>query len=283
MKFMFPADPMNPRRIDEYFKPQAEALAPEGYCLFSLENMGVRGECDGETVVYRGWMLNTADYNTMRTLVEMQGGRMLTSLGQYLNTHHIPNWYPSVREFTAKTFIIDNMWLNHGCDVVAELKKLGWKKFFLKDFVKSLKTAGGSVVNTPEDAPRVMELMEKYRGTLEGGLVVREFEEGLHDEHRWFVYNKGVWFHHAPSEKDSKAFVDMVDRSATMLHTIAERIDSPFFSVDVALNEAGEVRVVEIGDGQVSDLTDGWIPESLGRVIQMGEREKVLAQKKVLA
>jgi len=38
MRFMFPADALNPRKIDEYFKPQAEVLAPEGYALFSMEN-----------------------------------------------------------------------------------------------------------------------------------------------------------------------------------------------------------------------------------------------------
>lgn len=35
---------------------------------------------------------------------------------------------------------------------------------------------------------------------------------------------------------------------------------SPFFSVDVALREDGAERIVEIGDGQVSDLV-GWSPE----------------------
>jgi hypothetical protein len=35
---------------------------------------------------------------------------------------------------------------------------------------------------------------------------------------------------------------------------------SPFFSVDVALREDGVARIVEIGDGQVSDLV-GWSPE----------------------
>ena len=40
----------------------------------------------------------------------------------------------------------------------------------------------------------------------------------------------------------------------------AARIASPFFSVDIALREDGAARIVEIGDGQVSDLV-GWSPE----------------------
>jgi hypothetical protein len=246
MKFIFPASPMSPKAIDEYFLPQAEALAPEGYCLLSLENMSIRGDCEGDTVVYRGWMLNTEDYNTMRTLVEMRGGKLLTSVGQYLNTHHIPNWYPILREFTPETFIIDNMWLNHGCDVVAELKKLGWEKFFLKDFVKSLKTSTGSLIDHAEDAPKVLELMEKYRGTIEGGLCVRKYEPGLHDEKRCFVIN------HEPRW--------MGVEEASFLYKIADLIDSPFFSVDYAYDANDQLRVVEIGDGQVSDLVGDWTP-----------------------
>jgi hypothetical protein len=40
----------------------------------------------------------------------------------------------------------------------------------------------------------------------------------------------------------------------------ADAIPSPFFSVDVARREDGVERVVEIGDGQVSDLV-GWSVE----------------------
>jgi len=42
-----------------------------------------------------------------------------------------------------------------------------------------------------------------------------------------------------------------------VVHACASRIRSPFFSVDVALREDGVACIVEIGDGQVSDLV-GW-------------------------
>jgi glutathione synthase/RimK-type ligase-like ATP-grasp enzyme len=38
-----------------------------------------------------------------------------------------------------------------------------------------------------------------------------------------------------------------------LLEKIAEIIDAPFYSVDVIQRADGEFRVVEIGDGQVSD------------------------------
>ena len=39
----------------------------------------------------------------------------------------------------------------------------------------------------------------------------------------------------------------------------AQRLPSKFFSVDVAQRADGQLRVVEVGDGQVSDLV-GWSP-----------------------
>jgi len=38
-----------------------------------------------------------------------------------------------------------------------------------------------------------------------------------------------------------------------IVQTIAPRIDSPFFSVDVVLSTDGTPRLIELGDGQVSD------------------------------
>ncbi|MEN1500901.1 ATP-grasp domain-containing protein, partial [Pseudomonas aeruginosa] len=34
---------------------------------------------------------------------------------------------------------------------------------------------------------------------------------------------------------------------------VAQRIDCPFFSVDVVESTSGELRLMELGDGQVSD------------------------------
>jgi hypothetical protein len=45
-----------------------------------------------------------------------------------------------------------------------------------------------------------------------------------------------------------------------LLDYCAEAIASPFFSVDVARRSDGVERIIEIGDGQVSDLV-GWSVE----------------------
>lgn len=251
MHFLFPADPMNPRATDEYFKSQAEVLGIGGYSLFSLEDRRVNGRIpSGKRVMYRGWMLNGDDYLLLTDLVESADGKMLTTPQQYLNAHHIPNWYPLVSDFTAETVVFPLEQLNSaGFDLVSELRNLGWEKFFLKDYVKSLKTGRGSLIDSAEDAPKVMALMEQFRGAIEGGLCVRKYEPGLRDEQRYFILNGEIR--------------SVIHREPDMetLNSVAKRIDSPLFSVDIAYDADSRTRLVEIGDGQVSDLVNGWTPQ----------------------
>jgi hypothetical protein len=59
-----------------------------------------------------------------------------------------------------------------------------------KDYVKSLKTSIGSLVEDPEQIEAVVSEMEKYRGFIEGGLCVRRAEDFIvGSERRYFVLN----------------------------------------------------------------------------------------------
>jgi hypothetical protein len=197
----------------------------------------------GSLVVYRGWMVNMEEYAALVGAIKQCGAEAYTSPGDYLATHHLPNWYPLISDLTPETrvFPVD-------ADIVGELRALGWGGYFLKDFVKSLKTARGSTVRVPEEAPAVLAEMREYRGEIEGGVCVRRVEDYLPDsEQRYFVL-RGIGY--AASEREPVP---------ELVRQCAERIPSKFFSVDVARRRDGALRVVEIGDGQVSDLV-GWTP-----------------------
>lgn len=139
-------------------------------------------------------------------------------------------------------------------DWQAELLKLGWQRFFVKDYVKSLKTSVGSIIERPEDILIVTAEMEKYRGTIEGGLCIRRVEDFLpNTELRYFVISG------KPHAADSAAIVPSI------VQDCASRIDSKFYSIDVIQRSDGKLRIVEIGDGQVSDLV-GW---SVSRFVEI--------------
>ena len=111
--------------------------------------------------------------------------------------------------------------------------------------MKSLKTSRGSIVRDPSEIGAVVEEMERFRGEIEGGLCVRRVEPFITDSERRYFVLGGKAF-----SPDDQPVPDLVQR-------VASRIPSPFFSVDVIRREDGALRVVEVGDGQVSDLV-GW-------------------------
>ena len=129
-------------------------------------------------------------------------------------------------------------------------------KLQIKDYVKSLKTAGGSVVTSADEIKDVLANMEKFRGTIEGGIVLRKFEEFYPDsEKRYFVIN-GKFY-------GQESSFDL--RHMNLLDQVSHAIPSPFYSVDIALRVDGVARIIEIGDGQVSDLV-GWTPDRFAEI-----------------
>ncbi|MBR8832901.1 MAG: ATP-grasp domain-containing protein [Stigonema ocellatum SAG 48.90 = DSM 106950] len=180
----------------------------------------------------------------MLSVVKKTGASVFTSLSEYLATHYLPNWYHQIADLTPETkfYSVDD-------DLESELKTLGWERFFIKDYVKSLKTSVGSIIERPSDIGKVVQQMQKFRGSIEGGLCVRRVEDFVvASEKRYFV------IHGKPFAADEDEDIPRI------VYECAKRIQSKFFSVDVVQRFDGVLRIVEIGDGQVSDLV-GWSAE----------------------
>ena len=232
---------------DEMFADQQAALTAAGFTTSMCSDLVLAGVKPlrsvpvGSKVIYRGWMATTEEYAALVRAIEQCDAAPFTNLAQYLTTHHLPNWYPLITDLTPETReYAENV------DIESELRALGWGSYFLKDYVKSLKTSRGSIVHDPADAPAVIAEMREYRGRIEGGLCVRRIEEFVSDSERRYFVLGGVPY----SSSDADSVPDVVRQCA-------ERIPSPFFAVDVVLRRDGQLRVVEVGDGQVSDLV-GW-------------------------
>ncbi len=260
MRFVYPHSFFNSRLPDELFRAEALALSEAGHqvTLIDSEKLAsklatVNAMASARSVVYRGWMLSQAEYQHLMVAIERAGGSLLTSTEQYLATHYLPNWYPILHDLTPETIV-----LSLNADWTAELTQLGWSGFFIKDYVKSLKTSVGAVIQSPEDIHTVVSEMKKYRGTIEGGLCIRRIEDFLPaTERRYFVVAG------KPYDADSTAKIP------DLVWECAQRIDSQFFSIDVIERSDGRLRIVEIGDGQVSDLV-GW---SLPRFVEIWEAQ----------
>ncbi len=243
MHLLYPCDPFDKKRVDDDYQEELTAAQSAGFAcfLFSAEDFEL-GEfkplpLDGfhGDILYRGWMLTPERYADLYRAIKAKGARMLVSPQAYRQCHYLPEWYDQCAEFTPKT-----MFLSKDDDFAARLMTTGWKAYFVKDFVKSLTTTRGSVARDAAEVREIVGLIERYRGQIEGGVCVREFEDLLPETgERYFVL------------KGQAAARDHV--VPELVHSIANRITSPFFSVDIVLNSTGQPRLIELGDGQVSD------------------------------
>ena len=248
MIFLFPNDCFNPKQPDEAYCDRFLTFKQAGFntALIEIESLSNGTTIyppltSQDTVVYLGWMLSAADYQSLVQIIRQTGAIPLTSDEEYLATHYLPNWYPLIKDLTPETkiYAADD-------DLETELKRLNWERFFIKDYVKSLKTSIGSIIDRPEQIAEVITEMKKYRGIIEGGVCVRRVEDLIAEtEQRYFVI-QGQAFAADPQEK----IPDIVMQCTNI-------INSNFFSVDVIQRRDKTLRIVEIGDGQVSDLV-GW-------------------------
>jgi len=253
---LYPSNPLRTRLPDEQFAAEVEAVRAAGFevSVFSMEGFQ-SGEFratpslpSGAEVLYRGWMMSASEYGSLVSSLASAQARPIIPLEMYLASHHLPNWYSRIPDLTPETRIFPS-----DCNLESELRALAWPEFFIKDYVKSLKTSIGSRISKPEQVSAVVADMQRFRGTIEGGFCIRRVEAFLPEtERRYFVID-GV--PHAAS-----------DSVPPVVSECAKRLTSRFYSVDVIQRTDGRMRVVEIGDGQVSDLV-GWTPAAFAKVL----------------
>lgn len=259
MHILFPSDPFNKSAADEAYAEEFEAARGVGLAcsLFSFEDFE-SGEFKPRPplparveVLYRGWMLTPEGYSHLHQAVLAKGSALMTNPAQYRHCHYLPEWYSLCEEFTPETVFAPK-----NADFVALLEGKDWPAYFVKDYVKSLTTQRGSVAATPQEVAEVVSLIEQYRGMVEGGVCVRRFEHLLPDtEERYFVFNGQA---HARE-----------GGAPPLVQELATRIDSPFFSVDLVSSESAGLRLIELGDGQVSDRKK-WPAERFASMLRGG-------------
>lgn len=243
IRIIYPCDPLEAKQPDENYAEEFAAAKAAGLAcsVFSVEDLA-RGTFrpmpklqEGDRVLYRGWMLDPEDYERLCASITDAGGAPVTSIEAYLRCHYLPHWYEACRALTPPT-----VFLARSADFASELAPLDWPKYFVKDYVKSLTTARGSVADSPSQVAEVVDLIEKYRGKIEGGICIRRFESLETDtEERYFIV-AGNAFGREGSVPD-------------IVHDIASRITSPFYTADIVRRSDGVLRLIELGDGQVSD------------------------------
>ena len=280
MLFVVPGDVLRPDRPDEHFAPEVQAARDAGHevALVDHDAAGADGgagrsvsQVPGSTTfraaVYRGWMLRSEQYTAFSQALAARGAVLRTDPAQYRQAHELPGWYDAVAEVTPRS-----VWTvgdGHD-DFVEACARLGPGPAVLRDYTKSMKHYWHEAAFVPDaaDPEASWTVASRFRQLRDedftGGFVLRRFEELTRAEARtWWV--DGVCRlvgAHPDTPHDVPAAVDL---EAVAPGVAAMRL--PFVTVDLALRADGVWRVVEIGDGQVSDRPTTMSPADLVRAL----------------
>ncbi|WP_035793985.1 ATP-grasp domain-containing protein [Kitasatospora mediocidica] len=279
---LLPHDPFSERRTDPHYSAEARlvrglggdtALVDHDALLAGRAVHAVRLVPAGlGPVWYRGWMLPVEAYAAFGRALADRGCQLLTTPAGYAAAHELPGWY---RTFEGAT--PDSVWLPAGSGSVtlgaleqAAGQLGGSGPAIVKDFVKSRKHEWEEACFIPElaDLPAVARVVRRFvelQGEfLAGGVVLRRFhafagatEPGggarVAEARVWWMDGEPVLTGPHP---DTPGVLPEPDLAA--VRPLVRALGCRFVTTDLALRaDGGGWMVVEVGDGQVSDLPRG--------------------------
>ncbi|MQY25486.1 ATP-grasp domain-containing protein [Nocardia aurantia] len=274
MLLLVPADVLRPRRADDHFAAEAEAARALGMDVALIDHNASTGSGGAEEAVravrtggaawYRGWMLRSAEYAALAAALRRRDVTLRTTPEQYRRAHELPGWYAALTDLTPRT-----VWTvgDDRADFDCARGELGSGPAVLRDYTKSMKHYWAEAAFIPEsdDADSAWHVAQRFRELrgedMAGGFVLRRFEHFVSAEVRtWWVDGECVAIgpHPDTPQDPPPADVDF----ATLGRPIAG-LGFPFVTVDFALRADGMWRVIELGDGQVSDRPRTMPPETL--------------------
>lgn len=199
-------------------------------------------------------MLRSEQYRAFGTALAATGVTLRTGPEQYQRAHELPGWYAALATVTP-----ESVW-TAGDDMGAfdeQRRQLGAGPGVLRDYSKSMKHYWHEAAFIPElsDREAARAVARRFRELRDddfvGGFVLRRFERFTGAEVRtWWVNGRCVLSTAHPDTADQSPPIDLDLEAIAPLVAMTEL---PFVSVDLAKRDDGAWRVIELGDGQVSD------------------------------
>ncbi|MFE9203458.1 ATP-grasp domain-containing protein [Micromonospora sp. NPDC007230] len=265
---------LHPRRADPHFAAEADAARAAGVDVAVVDHdalarldgteRAVARVTSGGEAVYRGWMLTSAQYAAFAEALALRGVVLRTGPQQYRRAHELPGWYPCLQAVTpASTWTEgdDRAAFDEACS------GLGAGPAVLRDHTKSMKHHWNEAMFIPDvdDRAAAWAVADRFRQLREddfaGGFVLRRFEHFTGAEVRtWWINGACRLIGPHP---DTPNDYPPSDIDVTDLAPRVAALRLPFVTVDLALRADGVWRVVEVGDGQVSDRPGAIPPQAL--------------------
>ena len=262
---LFPSAILNKDIVDGSLKSEYEAAVATGFDVaifdngewFDNDRLILKNEfSEMRKVIYRGFMMPDDKYKIFYEELKKNNVELINDYNEYRFMHIFPKAYEFIKDDTAKILTFP---LHEKIDV-NEIKK-HFKKFMVKDFVKSVKGKDfPKYFDESIDQIEFDKWMEKfycYRGKLlTGGICIKEYLElkrydGKVNEFRVFYSNGEVVSVSRNSGQPNYSNTVPSNKIYKYRH-----LNSNYYTVDYAELIDGRFVVIEVGDGQVSGLSD---------------------------
>ena len=281
---LFCESPLQSNKVDEDFEDQFISAKENGFgaLLFNFEDLTSTDRFALATkrithndkparVIYRGWMLTPKQYSILYNDLLSKNFQLINTPEEYQNCHYLPDSLRFIESRTPKS-VFEKFDNGNSIDKLLETSKIfGQNPVILKDYVKSEKHDWETACFVP-DASNTNKLrssidkLVELRGThLNEGIVIREFIElndlaihsksgmPLTEEYRLFFCNKQLV---AVYDYWEEGEYSLSKPETTEFEELAKKVESNFFSMDIARQKNGEFIIIELGDGQVAGLPD---------------------------
>lgn len=234
---------------------------------------------EGDTVMYRGWMIPFGLYARLEKTVADAGAHMFTSYEDYVKSHYIAGWLHLVTDLTFRTILVEKTVTDAGGPgrklvqntliAVDVMERFGHDRVFLKEYVKSIETLPGPVHT--DDLVAVEHLLTEFLKNPDmfvHGIAVREWvdlPENRVEVRGW--WRDGQWRAFTPHPKTPGVPAAIPEDVQTDISGRLTRAGLKFVTVDFVEDVNGKLWVVEIGDGQVSGFPDQTPTETIQKVL----------------
>jgi hypothetical protein len=282
MMLLVPAGALRPRRPDEHFAAEAIAAREAGLEVAVIDHDAVARGGDHEAAVarvpagadalYRGWMLRAEQYAALAAALAARDVVLRTSAEQYRQAHELPGWYAALEAVTPEsvwTVGDDRDDFDRACSALKSGPAV------LRDYTKSMKHYWHEAAFIPDvaDTSAAWQVATRFRQLRDedfvGGFVLRRFEVFTGAEARtWWIDGACRLVTAHPDKPDERAPADL-DRTAVAPLIVA--LELPFVTADLVRRDDGRWRVVEIGDGQVSDRPVSTPADALITALNVGK------------
>ncbi|GAA1188223.1 ATP-grasp domain-containing protein [Kitasatospora gansuensis] len=281
---MLPADPLTPGRPDPHYLPEARRVEElsGGFVLLDHDALLAgdvraavrRVPAGGGPLWYRGWMVPVPAYAALAEALAERGRPLLTSPASYADAHELPGWYPVFEGCTPDSVWVPGLAGPTPEQLAEAARQLGGHgPAIVKDYVKSRKHEWAEACYVPELGDRaglarvVGRFVELQGEFLTGGVVLRRFEEFRKDTSGRAVEARVWWLDGEPVLVGPHPDCPDADVRPELdgIRQLVRALGCRFVTTDLAqAADGGAWRVVEVGDGQVSDLPRG---ADLGRLL----------------